>query len=186
MTDIQKVEEWVEKLAEEAFQSEEKIKTIPKFPVQLTPVDARTFDLVFDHMFRFERTKDEALKEIQKLITVFVINQIPKDKSIESYWDFTPIVNETLGLFNVITEICIIVSCKIKFKSIPEANLIKDSNPSVKVKKVVKPAVVKSEDNNYKIFMYAKSNGQSKAAEKFNMSVEEVKTICAAQRSLKK
>lgn len=85
----------------------------------------------------------------------------------------------------MITEISTIVNCKIKFKSIPEAKLIKDSKPSVKVKKVVKPVVVKSEDNNYRVFMYAKSNGQSKTAEKFNMSVEEVKTICAAQRSLK-
>lgn len=98
MTDIEKVEEWVEKLSVEAFQSQEEIKTIPEFPVKLTPVDARTFNLAFNHMFMYDHTKDKALKEIQKLITVFVINQIPKDKSIESYWDFTPLLMILLGL----------------------------------------------------------------------------------------
>lgn len=181
MTDIEKVEEWTIQLLDEAFESGKEIGTIPKFPVKLPLVDAHTFNLVFKYLFEFTPTKISPLKEIQRLITSFIISQAPKDQNFEDYSKISNFVNGDVKFVIIIAKVHSLIYCKAKFKDTPEANLIKNSS----VKKITKPIVVKSEDNNYRVFMYAKSNGQSKTAEKFNLPLEEVKIICAAQRSLK-
>lgn len=167
------VTSWVLEIYKSAQESSKGV-IIPKFPLELRSVDDSTYKRFYNILFEYEQAKSRELKEVQRLYTIFVANQFPK----------VEVPNEELletlpGLTGSRNRIATLTHWTLEFKNFPIAKFVGDK-PSKK------PAVAKSESNtDRRVFMHAKSHGQLKTAEKFNLSIEEVKSICAAQRSLK-